>query len=198
MRPLFQNNISKEEIMSLPVGRYEGDIVCVNDREELFAVLPALEREAVLGFDTETRPSFKKGKRYPVALLQLATQERAWLIRLNRLGYVPELWRLFTDEGIRKIGVGIRDDLRELQQLHPFEPAGFTELQEYVKDFGIEDASLVKITARILGFRVSKAQRLTNWEADKLTQKQQAYAATDAWVCYMIYKKLNAYTHGPQ
>lgn len=179
--------------MNLPTGRYEGEIVCIDNREALFSVLPGLFREKVLGFDTETRPSFKKGTRHPLALLQLATQDRVWLIRLNRLGYVPELWRLFSDLRIIKAGIGIRDDLRELQQLHPFEPEGFIDLQTYVKDFGIEDASLVKITAQVLGFRVSKAQRLSNWEADTLTAKQQAYAATDAWVCYMIYRKLNQY-----
>ena len=191
MKPLFQNNISKEDIMNLPVGRYQGEIVCIDNRQALFAMLPGLFREKALGFDTETRPSFKKGTRHSPALLQLATQDRVWLVRLNRLGYVPELWHLFTDPRIIKTGIGIRDDLRELQQLHPFEPEGFIELQTYVKDFGIEDASLVKITAQVLGFRVSKAQRLSNWEADTLTAKQQTYAATDAWVCYMIYQTLN-------
>ena len=194
MKPVFQNNISKEDMMSLPVGRYKGKIVCVRSRKDLFTVLPEILQERILGFDTETRPSFKKGTRYPIALLQLATRHHVWLIRLNNLGYVPELWKLFTDKHITKIGVGIRDDLRELQQLHPFDPEGFIDLQAYVKDFGIEDASLVKITAQVLGFRVSKAQRLSNWESDILTPKQQAYAATDAWVCYMIYKELNHHT----
>ena len=198
MKPVFQNNISKEEIMSLPVGRYEGNIVCIDDRAAWYKVMPELLRQRHLGFDTETKPSFKKGKRNDIALVQLATADKVWLIRLYKTGYIPELWKLFTDDRVAKIGIGIRDDLRELKQLHSFEPAGFVELQDYVKDFGIEDASLVKITALVLGFRVSKSQRLSNWEADKLTPKQQVYAATDAWVCYMIYQKLNRYRHGTQ
>ena len=187
----FQQNISKEEVMNLPVGRYEGEITCIDTRRQLEEVMPQLWREPYLGFDTETRPSFKKGETNPIALIQLATADRAWLIRLNRTGYHRRLWRLFTDDRVLKIGVGLQDDLRKLKEIHPFEPDGFVELQEYVRDYGIEDASLVKITAQVLGFRVSKAQRLSNWEADKLTKKQQQYAATDAWVCYKIYHKLN-------
>jgi len=187
----FQQNISKEEIMSLPVGRYEGEITCVDSRRHLEKVLSQLWREPFLGFDTETRPSFKKGETNPIALVQLATADRAWLIRLNRTGYHRGLWRLFTDDKVLKIGIGLQDDLRKLKEIHPFEPEGFVELQEYVRDYGIEDASLVKITAQVLGFRVSKAQRLSNWEAEKLTGKQQQYAATDAWVCYRIFQHLN-------
>ena len=191
MKRNYEHNISKEEVMSLPVGKYEGLITCIDSRRKLEALLPEVWREPVLGFDTETRPSFKKGQTNPIALIQLATANRAWLIRLNRIGYHKGLWRLFTDGSVLKIGVGLQDDLRKMKEIHPFEPEGFVELQEYVREFGIEDASLVKITARILGFRVSKAQRLSNWEADRLPPKQQAYAATDAWVCYKIYRKLN-------
>lgn len=194
----FQHKINKEEVMNLPVGRYEGKITCIDNRASLFESLSDIKKQRILGFDTETKPSFRKGKRNSVALLQLATESHSWLIRLNRLGYVPELWALFTETRIKKTGIGIRDDLRELQQVHPFEPAGFIELQTYVRDFGIEDASLVKITAQILRFRVSKSQRLTNWETPELSPEQQVYAATDAWVCYLIYRKLNGYRHGPQ
>ncbi len=194
----FQHKISKEEVMKLSVGRYEGKITCIDNRNALFKSLSDIKKQRILGFDTETKPSFKKGNRNLVALIQLATERHTWLIRLNRLGYVPELWEIFTEDRIKKTGIGIRDDLRELQQVHSFEPAGFIELQSYVRDFGIEDASLVKITAQILGFRVSKSQRLSNWEAPELNPKQQVYAATDAWVCYLIYHKLNEYPYGPQ
>ncbi len=187
----FQQNISKEEVMNLPIGRYEGEIVCIDSRKKLREVLPSLWKERVLGFDTETRPSFKKGHINPLALIQLATSGKAWLIRLNKTGYDRELWRFLYDDKLKKIGIGLQDDLRKLQEIHPFQPGGFLELQEFVKDFGIEDNSLVKITAQVLGFRVSKSQQLSNWEADRLTEKQQKYAATDAWVCYQIYRKLN-------
>ncbi len=187
----FQENISKEEVMNLPIGRYEGEIVCIDSRRKLRKVLPSLWQERSLGFDTETRPSFKKGHINSLALIQLATSGRAWLIRLNKIGYDKDLWRLLSDDKLQKIGIGLQDDIRKLREIHDFEPGGFIELQEFVKDFGIEDNSLVKITAQVLGFRVSKSQQLSNWEAEKLTEKQQKYAATDAWVCYEIYRKLN-------
>ncbi len=186
----FRQNISKEEVMRLPLGRYEGKITCVETRGALRRVLPEIVAAGVLGFDTETRPSFRKGHTNPLALVQLATADKAWLIRLNRTGYTRELWQLFTDEQVLKVGIGLQDDLRKLQEIHPLVPGGFVELQELVREYGIEDASLVKITAQVLGFRVSKAQQLSNWEADRLTGKQQIYAATDAWVCYEIYRKL--------
>ncbi len=190
MEPHFRQNISKEEVMQLPLGRYEGSITCIESRRDLRQALPEIARQKVLGFDTETRPSFRKGHTNPLALVQLATAERAWLIRLNRLGYHEALWRLLADDRILKVGIGLQDDLRKLQEIHPLVPGGFVELQEMVREYGIEDASLVKITAQVLGFRVSKSQQLSNWEAEKLSEKQQVYAATDAWVCYEIYHTL--------
>jgi ribonuclease D len=154
------------------------------------SVVPGLLKEKYLGFDTETKPSFRKGHKNKVSLIQFSTVNTAYLFRINKIGFPDELARILADAGITKIGVAVRDDIRYLRTLKKFNPDGFVDLQNYVKEFGIESSGLKKLTAIVLGFRISKRQQVTDWEAKELSEAQQIYAATDAWVCREIYMKL--------
>lgn len=187
----FRESISREEINELPIKSFEGTVFYVDSKEKFKEVLPKVQEEPLLGFDTETRPTFKKGKVNEVSLLQLSTCDAAYLFRLNKIGLPDELREILAAEDIQKVGVAIHDDIASLQKLNNFESAGFVELQSYVKDFGIVDNGLKKLTANILGFKISKRQQTSNWEADILSEAQIQYAATDAWVCYEIYNTLN-------
>lgn len=183
--------ISSEEINNLPLKTFDGKTVVVSDPKQLPKVVKEIEKHSVLGFDTETRPSFKRGQFYQVALLQLAVPKKAYLIRVNHTGMTDEIKALFENENIVKAGVGIRDDLKALQKLKPFEPAGFFDLSTLAKQAGLQVESVKKLTALLLGFRISKSAQTSNWEAPTLTEKQIEYAATDAWVCLELYSKLN-------
>jgi len=189
---MYRETIHNDELAVLPLIQFEGKITLVESREDYLASVDYLARQKVLGFDTETKPAFKKGVVYEVALLQLATKERAFLFRLNKIGLPNGLKDILENPDIKKIGVAIRDDIKGLQKLNKFTPGGFIELQDRVKDYGIQDFSLKKLSAIILGYRISKAQRVTNWEAPELSEAQQIYAATDAWISHRIYENLKA------
>ncbi len=186
----MQKTISKEEISELPLQHFEGNVVVVEDESRVEELVRELEQNSVIGFDTETKPSFQKGKMNQVSLLQFATPECGYLFRLNKTGLHPALIRLMENPNIEKVGVGIRDDIKGLQRLAPLNQGGFIELQDYVKEVGIEDTSLRKLAGLVLNFRVSKRQRLSNWEAPHLTDSQVIYAATDAWVAIELFNKL--------
>ncbi len=186
----FRENITVEEIQGYELSWFKGEIIVVEDKKTFARVLPRLLGEKVLGFDTESRPSFRKGVRNKVSLIQLAARDVACLFRINRIGLPAELADILSDPGIIKAGVAIHDDIKILKKIKKFSPDGFVDLQKFVKDFGIESSGLKKLTAIILGFRISKRQQVTDWEAEKLSEPQQVYAATDAWVCREIYKKL--------
>lgn len=186
----FLNNISRDDIKNLPLQQFPGRILLIDDVSQLDFLHQKLVNKKLLGFDTETRPSFKKGKKHKVSLLQLATEDEAYLIRLNRVGLPESVINLFENESIKKIGLAIRDDINSLIQLTSFQPEGFIDLQQYVKKFDILDNGLKKLAANILGFRISKKQQTSNWEKEVLEDEQLIYAATDAWVCYQIYKTL--------
>lgn len=183
----FRKSISDEELAALPLSVFEGKIHLIEKVEQVTDALEYLKKHPVLGFDTETRPTFKKGQNHQVALLQLSTADEAFLFRTNLIGLTPGLIKLLGSTSILKIGAAIRDDIKILQRIAPFKPGGFVELQEMVKLYGIENFSLKKLAAIVQGVRISKSQRLTNWEAPVLTLQQQVYAATDAWISYMIY-----------
>ena len=183
----FKKSITDEELAELPLSIFEGKIHLIEKIEDLTAAVNYLKKQPILGFDTETRPAFKKGQNHQVALLQLSTADEAFLIRTSMIGLSPGLIKILATPSILKIGVAIRDDIKILQKIAPFKPGGFIELQEMVKQFGIENFSLKKLAAIVCGLRISKSQRLTNWEANVLTEQQQAYAATDAWIAYLIY-----------
>ena len=186
----FQQHISNEDTAKLPAVLFEGPIVIVDDEKQVEAACRDLASSPVLGFDTETRPSFRAGVTYRVALLQLSTPRRCYLFRLNRMRFEKQLVKLLENKAILKIGADVAGDLRSLRQIRHFRDGGFVDLQGIAPEWGIGEKSLRKLSAIVLGRRVSKAQRLSNWEAATLTDKQQLYAATDAWVCTRIYEQL--------
>lgn len=186
----MQKTISKEAISELPLQHFEGDVVVVEDENKVEELVHELEQNSVIGFDTETKPSFQKGKMNKVSLLQFSTSKQAYLFRINKTGLHPALIRLMENPEIEKVGVGIRDDIKGLQRLAKLKHAGFIELQDYVKEVGIEDTSLRKLAGLVLSIRVSKRQRLSNWEAPHLSNSQVIYAATDAWVAIELFNKL--------
>ncbi|MDA3893029.1 MAG: 3'-5' exonuclease domain-containing protein 2 [Salinivirgaceae bacterium] len=186
----MNKSISKEELNELPVEGFSGEIILVDYVRDINKILPYLKKQKILGFDTETRPTFKKGALNEVALLQLSTKKTAFLFRLNKTGLPKELVEILADRQITKVGVAIKDDIQALKRLFDFEAAGFVEIQEKVKDFEIENFGLKKLSGLLLGFRISKAQQTSNWESDKLTEAQIRYAATDAWVSLGIYNRL--------
>ncbi len=187
-------NITSDEINILPLKTFEGKTVVINEAAQVDKAIREVEKYEVVGFDTETRPSFKRGQFYHVALLQLAIPNKVFLIRVNHTGVTEDMARLFQNESIIKTGVGIRDDLKALQKLRPFEPAGFLDLSTLAKQASLQVESVKKLTALLLGFRISKSAQTSNWEAPTFTQKQIEYAATDAWVCLELYEKLRALT----
>lgn len=184
-------NVEDEYVRSLPIISFPGVIHVVDHYADFEKIKPWLIHETLLGFDTETKPCFKKGHYHPVALLQLSTCEQAFLFRLNKV-HLPEfIIDILEDTNIAKVGVAIKDDLNGLNKIVPFEPDGFIDLQQYVKQFGIEDNGLKKLVANILKFRISKKSQTSNWEQEELTREQLEYAATDAWVCRQMYELLN-------
>lgn len=190
MEPVYREHITNEEVNELPVGLFGGEIVVVDDEKKIRKACSYLRKQSVIGFDTETRPSFSKGVTNKVSLLQLAAGEKAFLFRVNMIALERPILRLFETQKVLKIGAAIRDDIRGLQQLRRFTPKGFLDLQSIVGEYGIAELSVRKMAAITLGVKVSKAQRLSNWEAPSLGDPQQRYAATDAWITREIYMKL--------
>ena len=190
MKIKYKEEITAEELVNYGLSWFKGKIVVVDNMGTFDKILPMIRKNGVLGFDTETKPSFRKGRKNRVSLIQLATSDFACLIRVNRIGIPGELADILADPGVIKAGVAIHDDIRFLKHIRKFEPGGFVDLQKMVKDFGIKSSGLKKLSAIILGFRISKRQQVTDWEAEILTEAQQVYAATDAWVCYEIYNNL--------
>ncbi len=190
--PDYAKTISKEELAQLPPVLYEGEIEVIDRMEQLDEACNFLLGQKVVGIDTESRPSFKKGVVNRVALLQLSTPERCFLFRLCRIRFDKAIMKILESNSILKVGLSLQDDFRELSKLRRFVPRGYVDLQSVVGSYGIEERSLAKIAAIVLGRRVSKAQRLSNWEAVQLTPAQLRYAATDAWVCTEIYDRLKA------
>ncbi len=186
----MESSISKEAISELPLCQFNGSITVLEDPFLINDIVAELYGEKILGFDTETRPSFKKGMQNSVSLLQLSTASKAYLFRLNKIGFQDELINLLENPKIIKVGVGIQDDLRGLARLSRFKPARFIEIQEVVKSFGIDVFSLKALAGLLLNVRISKRQQLSNWEVEELTPGQIDYAATDAWIAYRIFYEL--------
>ena len=187
---MFQSEISKEQVAELDLIQFEGPLHVIDSMESFQQEIGNISREPILGIDTETRPSFKKGTLYPTSLIQLSTLEQAWILRVSRIGYPREMLELLSREIPLKVGVSLHDDLRRLRSDFQFEPQGFLDLQQYVEAFRIEEKGLKKLSAIVLGRRISKSQQVSNWDADLLTEAQLRYAATDAWICLKIYYKL--------
>ncbi|AHM59871.1 3'-5' exonuclease [Flammeovirgaceae bacterium 311] len=187
---MFKQEVTKEEINELPLIRYEGKVEVVTTEEELAEALVDLRRQPVLGFDTESRPSFRKGEYYPISLVQIATPGLVYLIRTNKTGFSSGLRALFETPTVIKAGISILDDLRELQKLASFKPGGIIELNQVAQAAGIKNIGVRSLSAIIMGIRISKSQQTSNWERDTLSKSQIYYAATDAWVCLQLYEKL--------
>jgi len=190
-------SITKEEIATFDTEEFNGRIFVIDTPDETERAVNYLSEFDNLGFDTETRPSFKKGNLNNVALIQLATSNRCYLFRLNRIGFSAPLIQLLSDENIHKIGLSLKDDFSTMSRGMQFSPQGFIDLQKIVTNHNIADLSLQKIYAILFQKKISKSQRLSNWEADELSNAQKKYAALDAWACLKIYTKLchtNAFT----
>lgn len=183
--------ISKETVADMPTVHYDGGIQVVDTIEKARVALRELSRARIIGFDTETRPSFRKGRLHKVALMQLATDSFCFLFRLNKLGMFDLLKDFLENPAITKIGLSVHDDFHVLSRSGQLSPQGFVELQSFVKQYSIADTSLQKIYAIVFGERISKSQRLSNWEAEQLTAEQQSYAAIDAWACLKLYRHLS-------
>lgn len=186
----FIDKISNEQTALLPAVEFRGEIRIVEHERDIAAACKTLAEQPVIGFDTETRPSFRPGVTFRVSLLQLSTPTVCYLFRLNKIPLAKPILQLLEDRRVLKIGADVAGDLRSLRQIRHFRDGGFVDLQGIAPEWGIGEKSLRKLSAIVLGRRVSKAQRLSNWEATTLTDKQQLYAATDAWVCTRIYEQL--------
>lgn len=182
--------LSKEDINALPIRAYEGEIRLIRDEEALTDALEYLRREDLLGFDTETRPIFTKGKTCPPALLQLAARDCVYLVQLKHLPFDARLADLLADPRVIKAGVAVRDDMLALERLHPFVPAGAVDLAVLARSRGMKAQGLRNLAANLLGFRISKSAQCSNWEKDDLSPQQIRYAATDAWVGRELYARL--------
>jgi ribonuclease D len=190
MKKTIYHKYDKQRIADLPRVLFEGRIVVILTESEAQKAVDYLLSQPILGVDTETRPSFKKGRANKVALLQVASHEVCFLFRLNQLGISPAVKRLLEDKKVPKIGLSWHDDLNMLHKSGDFETGCFVDLQDHVREIGVEDLSLQKLYANFFGQKISKRERLTNWEADVLNDKQKQYAATDAWACIMLYEEL--------
>ena len=190
MRKTLWNRFDKRWMADMPRALFEGRIFVVQTEAEADKAVRYLMDHTLLGFDTETRPSFRPGPMRPVALLQVATPHTCFLFRLCRMGLTDSIVRLLSDTRLTKVALSWKDDTGQLMRLRQFRMGPFVELQQLVRDFGIEDASLQKLYANIFGQKLSKSQQLTNWQAATLTEGQKRYAATDAWACVRLYEEL--------
>jgi ribonuclease D len=182
--------IEKHAIMELPLIRYTGAVSLVTTQEELFASVEHLSGETILGFDTETKPSFRRGQAHPVSLLQFATHNHVYLFQLQKLRDLSPLNVLLSNPSIAKAGVALHDDVRLLNELHAFDPVGFVEISSITRTWGIENTGLRSLTALLLGHRISKSMQVSNWANPTLTEAQIIYAATDAWVARCLYQRI--------
>ncbi len=189
----FSKDISKEQIKQLPLIQFPGKIYLIEQIEQVSWAVNFLKKQSVLGFDTETRPSFKRGQSYKLSLVQLATDDQCFLFRINKLSFVDELKELFEQENVTKVGFDLNSDFHQLRKVAKIDFHGFVDLQKIAKQLGFKDVSLRKLTALVMSKRLSKRQRLSNWEAEPLTDAQKVYAATDAWVTLQLYKILKPY-----
>ena len=187
---IIKRTIDKEAVKELPKTLFPGEIHVVQTPWEAEKAVAYLRTCPLLGIDSETRPSFTKGRTHKVALLQVSSEEHCFLFRLNLTGLTLPVITLLESPHVTKVGLSLHDDFMMLHKRAPFEQRACVELQEFVRPFGIQEKSLQKIYAILFGEKISKTQQLSNWEAETLTEPQKLYAATDAWACLNIYNKL--------
>ena len=189
MKKIIYNRFNKAWLEGLPKVVYNGKIIVVTSASEAEKAVDYLLSMPILGVDTETRPSFTKNQHYRCSLLQVATHHNCFLFRLNYIGLSRAIVRLLEDTKVPKVGLSLHDDVLSLHKKGDFKPGLFIDLQDHIRELGIEDMSLQKLYANLFGMKISKTQQLSNWEADVLNDKQKAYAATDAWACVMLYEE---------
>lgn len=190
MQELFVRT-DKKLIPTLPRYTFEGRIIVIQSENEANRAVAFLRTQKIVGIDTETRPSFRRGQQHKVALIQIATPDICFLFRLNYMGFPDSLIKLLEDTQITKVGLSLKDDIHQLEQRHPgFNPQNFIDLQQIATRMGIEDMSLAKLFANFFRQRISKNAQLSNWEADALDEKQRVYAATDASACLLLYSRM--------
>lgn len=190
MRKIIYNKFDKKSIAQLPTVTFPGKTVVVMSESEAEKAVHFLLSQDILGVDTETRPSFKKGESHMVSLLQVSTSDVCFLFRLNHIGITPAILRLLENKAVPMVGLSLHDDMLSLHKRVAFTPGFFIDLQDLVGELGIEDLSLQKLYANLFHQKISKRQRLTNWDSDVLNDKQKAYAALDAWACINLYKEI--------
>ncbi len=187
---MYKKIITKEEINELPLFSFEGKVIIASDPDHIDEIIMQLETTDLVGFDTETRPTYKKGQFHHVALIQLAVAEQVYLLSIQKSGITDRMVAFFEDPGIIKVGIAIHDDLIALQKRRPFQPAGFKDLNKIAMQLGFENIGARNLTAMVLNKRISKRQQRSNWENIPLSAGQIQYAATDAWICREIYLRL--------
>ena len=183
-------SITREDLNKLPIKSFDGRIHIIDTDEKVNQAVTFLQNKKTIGFDTETKPVFKKGQTNGVAILQLSTANNAFIFKLKKTNLPNSITDILASKEIIKIGVAIRDDIIALKKINNFKENSFIELQKYVEKFEIENFSLQKLTAIVLGFKISKSKRLSNWEAKILNRAQLNYAATDAWASLRVYEEL--------
>lgn len=186
-------HISKDLLQWMPIAAFEGEVVVVDQPEQVKPAVAYLSKQKTVGVDTESRPSFKRGIHYPTALVQIASHERCYLFRLTHIGMPQELTELFANPKVCKVGLAFRDDINGLRRRRDFSPANCVDIQKMVAQYGILDLGLQNIFAICFGRKISKSQQLTNWENTRLTPEQARYASTDAWATLLIYEDLLAH-----
>lgn len=186
-------SISKEEINELPLGQFEGNIYLIDSLDQVEDAVDFLEDQQVIGFDTETKPSFRKGQFNHVSLLQLSTSEQAFVFRLNKIGFPDSLRNVLEKENLIKIGAAVNDDLKGLGKLtDSFYPQSFFDLNDELKKVGFHNVGVRNLCGMVLKIRISKTEQVSNWEAEQLTERQLRYAATDAWACLEVFTLLRS------
>jgi len=186
----FNKFVSKDEIKNYSIEKFTGEIHVIEKDNDVLAAYSFLKKQKILGFDTESKPTFKKGVSSKVSLIQFSTKDQAFLFRINKIGFNEKLIDIISDKKIKKIGIAIFDDVKALQKIKSFESNSIIDLNQLALNLGFESIGAVKLSILILGFAISKSARLSNWERENLSLSQLEYAATDAWICNIIYKKL--------
>ncbi len=185
----YRFDITREFIQNLPLSGYDGEITIIEKQENVKKAIDHLKKHDIIGFDTESRPSFRKGEKHPIALVQLATENAAFLFRVNKTGMTDEIRRLLSDRRISKVGLGLPQELKEIfGENAPKE--GIIDLEIIARNNGFKKRGIKALAAHFLGIRISKSAQKTNWEREHLTNKQRRYAATDAWICLKIYEEM--------
>lgn len=187
---MIKSNITKNEVNEFPIDVFDGKIIIVDEKSKIKEAIDELLQNKFVGIDTETKPSFKRGVFHKVSLVQISTLDKCFLFRLNKIGFPKELSDFLANENIKKIGLSLRDDFHGLNKQRKIKPTNFIDIQSIAKDYGVLELSLQKIYAILFNKKISKSQRLSNWENEELTEQQKRYAATDAWASLKIYYQL--------